>query len=64
MTGSRDKSIIEFLKNVGATLGTNVSKNTYMVIAKTKDDDTGKAEDARKLNIPIMTIYEFAEKYM
>jgi DNA ligase (NAD+) len=64
MTGSRDKSIIEFLKNVGATLGTNVSKNTYMVIAKSKDDDTGKAEDARKLNIPIVTIYEFAEKYM
>ena len=64
ITGSRDKSILEYLKKVGANLSSNVNKNTFIVIAKTKDEDTGKANDANKLNIPILTIEEFSDKYM
>jgi len=64
LTGTRDKDIIEFLKNNGANQSTSVSKSTYLVIAKNKEEDTGKAEEARKLNIPIMTVEEFIEKYM
>jgi DNA ligase (NAD+) len=64
ITGSRDKSILEYLKKVGANLSSNVNKNTFVVIAKTKDEDTGKANDANKLNIPILTIEEFSDKYM
>ena len=63
LTGTRDKGVIEFLKQVGALQGSSVSKNTFVVVAKTKDDDTGKAGDARKLGIPILTIPEFYEKY-
>jgi DNA ligase (NAD+) len=63
LTGTRDKNIIEFIKSVGAKQGSSVSKNTFLVIAPNKDEDTGKAEDARKLNIPIMTPAEFIHTY-
>jgi len=64
LTGTRDKNIIDFLKEVGATQGSSISKSTFLVIAKNKDEDTGKAEEARKINIPIMSIQEFTEIYM
>ena len=55
---------MEFLKNTGVKQGSIVNKNTYLVIAKNKDEDTGKAEDARKLNIPIMSIEDFTKTYI
>jgi NAD-dependent DNA ligase len=64
LTGTRDKHIIDFLKNVGANQGSNVSKSTFLVIAKNKDEDTGKAEEARKINVPIMTVEEFMQTYI
>jgi DNA ligase (NAD+) len=64
LTGTRDKSIIEFLKNVGANQGSSVSKSTFLVVAKNKDEDTGKAEEARKLNVPIMSVDEFIQTYI
>ena len=63
MTGTRDKRIMELLQKVGAVLGNTVSKNTFLVIAKTKEEDTGKAEEARKLGIDIMTPNEFMSLY-
>ena len=63
MTGVRDEKIKELLKTVGANLGTSVSKNTVAVIAKSKDEDTGKASEARKLGIPILTPTEFVAAY-
>jgi DNA ligase (NAD+) len=64
LTGTRDKDIIEFLKNVGAKQGSSVSKSTFMVVAKNKDEDTGKAEEARKLNVNIMSVEEFTKTYL
>ena len=63
LTGTRDKDVIDFLKNVGAKQSSSVSKNTFLVIAKNKDEDTGKAEEARKLDIPIMSVQEFIQTY-
>jgi len=63
MTGVRDANVAEALKKVGANLGSSVSKNTVAVIAKSSDEDTGKAAEARKLGIPIMTPSEFMAKY-
>jgi NAD-dependent DNA ligase len=63
LTGTRDKTIVEFLKIVGAKQCSTVSKNTFMVVAKDKEDDTGKAEEARKLNIKIISIQEFIHIY-
>lgn len=63
MTGIRDDAVKDALKTVGANLGSSVSKNTVVVIAKSKDEDTGKAAEARKLGIPIMTPAEFLATY-
>jgi len=63
MTGIRDKTVIEALKTVGAKLGSSVSGNTLVVIAKSKDEDTGKAEEAKQKGIPIMTPDEFMQTY-
>ena len=63
LTGTRDKNIIEFLKNVGANQGSSVSKNTFLVIAKNNAENTGKIEEARKLNIPIISVDEFTQTY-
>jgi NAD-dependent DNA ligase len=63
MTGFRDDDIQQQLKNIGAKLGSSVSKNTFLVLVKNIEEDTGKAADARKLGIPLMTPEEFKNKY-
>jgi DNA ligase (NAD+) len=63
MTGFRDTKILEALKTVGAKLGSSVSKNTFVVLVKDLEEDTGKALDAKKLGVPLMTPSQFVEKY-
>ena len=63
ITGFRDKDLQEFLKKVGANLGTSVSKNTLMVVVKDLDDATSKIIDAKKLGIHIETFDDFKQKY-
>jgi DNA ligase (NAD+) len=64
MTGFRDANIQETLKNVGAKLGASVSKNTFLVLVKDLSEDTGKAADARKIGVPLMTPEVFKQKYL
>ena len=64
LTGTRDKQIVDYLKQIGAVQATNVTNNTFIVIAKTIEEDTSKAEEARKLNIPITTIAQFISLYI
>ena len=59
MTGFRNKELEEKLKSVGAKVGSSVSKNTYLVIAKDKDDETGKVLEAKKLGINVVSLDEF-----
>ena len=63
LTGLRDKDVMDKLKQVGSNISSSVSKNTFLVIAKTKEENTGKAEEARQLNIPILTVDEFMSQY-
>jgi len=63
MTGFRDKELVARLDAVGAIQGSSVSKNTFVVLVKDKDETTGKAEEARKLGIQIMTPDEFVERF-
>ena len=64
MTGFRDADLLTELKNIGAKIGSSVSSKTFVVLVKDKDEDTGKASDAKKLGIPLMTPNEFRSKYM
>lgn len=63
MTGFRNKELIEKLEKVGAVQQSAVSKKTFMVIVKDKDEDTGKAEEARRLGVQVLTPEEVTEKY-
>lgn len=64
MTGFRDKKIIDELPKFGAKLGSSVSKNTFVVLVKDKDETTGKVAEAKKLGVAIMTPEEFTGKYL
>lgn len=63
MTGFRDKELVAAIEALGASNSSSVSKNTFVVLVKDKDEDTGKADQARKLGVPLMTPEEFKEKY-
>ena len=63
ITGFRDAEIQDAIKIVGAKLGASVSSKTFIVLVKDKDEDTGKAAEARKLGVPLMTPDEFKKKY-
>ena len=64
MTGFRDADIQQALKDLGAKLGSSVSKNTFAVLVKDLAEDSGKAQDAKKLGIQLMTPEEFKTKYL
>jgi NAD-dependent DNA ligase len=63
MTGVRDPELIKLIEEKGGSMSTSVSKNTLVVLVKDKDEDTGKADKARKLGVTLMTIEEFKDKY-
>jgi NAD-dependent DNA ligase len=64
MTKVRDKTIINFLPTVGATLEDGIKANTAVLIVKDKNDITNKTKDAEKKQIPIMTVDEFIADYL
>jgi NAD-dependent DNA ligase len=64
MTGFRDAVIQQLIKDVGAKLGSSVSKNTFLVLVKDLEEDTGKAADAKRLGIKLMTPEEFKAQYL
>ena len=55
ITGFRDKELQKKLEEIGVKLGTSVSKNTFLVLVKDLDDDTGKADKARKMGVKLQT---------
>ena len=63
ITGFRDKELQQKLDKIGVKLGTSVSKKTFAVLVKDLDDDTGKADKARALEVQLMTPEMFKKKY-
>ena len=63
MTGFRDKGLEAEIKKVGGKVGSSVSKKTFAVVVKTLDEDTGKAEKARDLGVPLITVDDFRVTY-
>ena len=64
MTGFRDKDLAEQIKLHGGEIIDTVNKNTFIVLVKDKDEDTSKALQAKKLDISIMLVNEFKEKFL
>ena len=63
ITGFRDKNLQKQIEKVGGKIGSNVSKKTFIVLVKTIDDDTGKADKARNLGVTLMTPENFKSKF-
>ena len=62
-TGGKDKDLIKLLEPVNVKIGSTISKNTFAIIAKSKDEESSKLVKARNMNIPIFELDEFKEKY-
>jgi len=64
MTGFRNEEFSENMeKKYGAKMSSSVNSKTFVLLVKDVEETTGKAEQARKLNVPIMTLEMFIEKY-
>ena len=63
MTGFREKELETKLKNIGAIVKNNITRDTYVVLVKNIEEDTGKANEAREKEIPLMLPEEFKLKY-
>ena len=61
-TGVRDAELERLIESGGGSIGTSVSKNTTLVIAKDVNDTSAKVTKAKDLGIPISTLSEFKDK--
>ena len=64
VTGTRDKEFMLKIKKLGISLSLSVSKNTDYVIVKSLNEQTSKTNEAKKLNVSIITVSEFTKKYL
>ena len=64
MTGFRNKNLEKQLKLIGTNMSGSVSKNTFALLVKNKEDTTSKIVKAQQLNIPCLTENEFIERYL
>ncbi len=63
-SGIREKELEDNLLEKGVKLTSSVSKNTFVLLVENKNIETTKTQQATKLNIPILTIGKFKEKYL
>ena len=63
LTGFRDQVLEDQIKEKGGKIGSSVSKNTFAVLVIDLEEDTGKAEKARRLGVQLMTPDQFRAKY-
>jgi NAD-dependent DNA ligase len=63
MTGSRDKILEKKLVEIGAVIGSSVSKNTFAVITDDLESDSSKVQNAKKLGIPLFIAQSFKDTY-
>ena len=65
MTGFRDKEIEEFILKSGGEMSSSVSKTTFKLIVKDKNDNSGKIKKAKEIDSSMILIKEeFMKKYM
>jgi len=67
MTGFRDEELVKRLKQVGATVGSSVSKSTFVLLVKNEEAvelGSSKIEEAKELGVPIMSLTAFSNTYL
>ena len=63
LTGFRSKELEKLIEDVGGEISSSVSKKVSFVIVRDLDESTGKADKARKLNIPLILESDFKKKF-
>ena len=64
ITGFSDQALQEKLEALGADVSRTVTRSTFLVLVEDEDEDTGKAEKARGLGIPLVTPKDLTQKYL
>jgi NAD-dependent DNA ligase len=64
ITGFRNSELTEKIEKIGCIISNNVNNKTSLVISKNIILTNNKMKEARRLNIPIMTINDFIYKYL
>lgn len=62
-TGGKDKDLIKLLEPVNVKVGSAISKNTFALICKSKDEVSTKLNKAKDLDVSIYTLDEFKNKF-
>ena len=63
-TGFRPKELMASLKDMGAKIGSSISKKTFVLVVKDATEDSGKVSKAKELGVPVMVVDKFREKYI
>ncbi len=64
MTGFRDKDLKSQIEGIGGIVSDNLTAKTDILLAKDPSESGTKMDKARKLNIKIMSVEEFKNKYL
>ena len=63
LSGFRDSELSDEIEERGGEVGSSVSAGVNYVLVNDIDSDSGKAEKARKLGIPLITLEDFRQKF-
>ena len=62
-TGIRDKQLESDIEAMGVKIGTSISKNTTLLVAKDVATETGKVKQAKALNVRVVSYDDFRVNY-
>ena len=63
MTGFRNQELTEKIENVGGIIGNIITNKTFLLITKNCNIINTKMREAKKINIPILSLEEFLQQY-
>lgn len=63
ISGFRSEDLSKAIENIGGTISSTVSKNTFCIIVKDKTSTSQKIEKAKNLNIDIFNLDEFVQRF-
>ena len=63
ITGFRNQELTEKIENVGGVISNIITNKTFLLITKNSNIINTKMREAKKINIPILSLEEFLQQY-
>ena len=63
MTGSRNQELAEKIEKVGGVITNIITNKTFILITNNYNIINTKMKEAKKINIPILSMEEFIQQY-